>query len=77
MWSDPEIQLLINERRARNEEFYEMAGRSKVAFWMSVASVVNIRFSGNYTGEQCKEKFQNLVREHKVRKNYKMLPIRN
>ena len=77
MWSDPEIQLLINERRTRNEEFYEMAGRSKVAFWTSVASVVNIRFSGNYTGEQCKEKFQNLVWEHKVRKNYKMLPIRN
>jgi hypothetical protein len=68
MWSEPEINLLIRERRERNEEFHGMTGRSKVAFWTRIAGVVNIRFNKTYTGEQCREKFQNLVRDHKVRK---------
>jgi hypothetical protein len=66
MWSDPEIKLLIDERRNKNNEYHEMAGRSHVAFWMGVAGVINMRFNKSYTGEQCREKFQNLVREHKV-----------
>ena len=26
MWSDPEIKLLIEERRNKNENYWEMAG---------------------------------------------------
>jgi len=32
MWNDPEIKLLIDERRKRNVEYWGMAGCSKVAF---------------------------------------------
>jgi len=35
---------------------------------MSVAGIINSHFRESYTAQQCKEKFQNLVREHKVRK---------
>lgn len=68
MWSDPEVRLLINQRRDRNVEFWSMAGNSKVPFWMSVAGKINSEFRSSYTAEQCKEKFQNLVRDNKVRK---------
>ena len=96
MWSDPEIKLLIEERRNKNENYWEMAGMvifiwigyvyliiiyfflkknwslykgsSKLAFWMEVAGKINCSFTKSYTPVQCKEKFQNLVREHTVRK---------
>jgi hypothetical protein len=68
MWNDPEIRLLIDERRNRNVEYWEMAGCSKVTFWMSVAGIINSKFRKSYTAQQYKEKFQNLVREHQVRK---------
>jgi|tagenome__1003787_1003787.scaffolds.fasta_scaffold18500451_2 hypothetical protein len=68
MWNDPEIELLIEERRNRNIEYWRIAGCSKTGFWMSVAGLINSRFRKSYTAEQCKEKFQNLVREHMVRK---------
>jgi hypothetical protein len=68
MWNDPEIKLLIDERRKRNVEYWGMVGCSKVAFWTNVAGIINSNFRKSYTSEQCKEKFQNLVRENKVRK---------
>ncbi|GES90937.1 hypothetical protein GLOIN_2v1874283 [Rhizophagus clarus] len=70
MWNDPEIRLLIQERRNRNEEYWNIAGCSKVSFWMSVASKINSNFRSTYTAEQCKEKFQNLVRENKLMRAY-------
>jgi hypothetical protein len=69
MWNDPEIRLLVDERRNRNVEYWEIAGcNSKVAFWTSVVGIINSKFRKIYTAQQCKEKFQNLVREYKVRK---------
>ncbi|GES92522.1 hypothetical protein GLOIN_2v1874283 [Rhizophagus clarus] len=41
MWNDSEIRLLIQERRNRNEEYWNIAGCSKVSFWMSVATKIN------------------------------------
>ena len=37
-WSKEEIRLLINQRRHRNLEYYRTPGRSRTAFWNSVAS---------------------------------------
>jgi hypothetical protein len=76
MWSDPEVRLLIDERRQRNVEYWEIAGCSKVPFWMSVAAKINSNFRSTYTAEQCKEKFQNLIREHKVGKLQLLLDSR-
>ncbi|GES88544.1 hypothetical protein GLOIN_2v1874283 [Rhizophagus clarus] len=66
MWNDPKIRLLIQERRNRNKEYWNIAGCSKVSFWMSVAVKINSNFRSTYTAEQCKEKFQNLVKENKT-----------
>ncbi|GBC01415.1 hypothetical protein RclHR1_41870001, partial [Rhizophagus clarus] len=65
--NDPEIRLLIQERRNRNEEYWNIAGCSKVSFWMSVAAKINSNFRSTYTAEQCKEKFQNLLMRAYVR----------
>ncbi|CAG8699608.1 4189_t:CDS:2 [Gigaspora margarita] len=35
-----------------------------VNFWKNIANIINERFSTNYTGYQCKGKFQNLVRDY-------------
>ncbi|GES98990.1 hypothetical protein GLOIN_2v1874283 [Rhizophagus clarus] len=37
---------------------------------MSVAAKINSNFRSTYTAEQCKEKFQNLVRENKLMRAY-------
>jgi hypothetical protein len=68
MWNDYHTDFLINERRNRNEEFYTINGCSKVTFWDSIATKINLEFQTLYTGRQCREKFQNLVRDHMVRK---------
>jgi hypothetical protein len=68
MWNDLEVRILIEERRSRNAEYWAMPGCSKVPFWASVAAKINSQFRSTFTAEQCKEKFQNLVRENKVRK---------
>ncbi|GBC07406.1 hypothetical protein RclHR1_07440011 [Rhizophagus clarus] len=70
MWNDPKIRLLIQERRNRNKEYWNIAGCSKVSFWMSVAVKINSNFRSTYTAEQCKEKFQNLVKENKLMRAY-------
>ena len=66
-WNDLETILLIRERKTRNEEYWALSGNDKTSFWTSVASKINMEFQSNYTFKQCKEKFQNLVREYKVR----------
>lgn len=72
VWNEYEIKILIEERRNRNEEYWNIAGNSRTAFWESVASKINLQFQSGYTGHQCKDKFQNLIRDHMVRKNDKM-----
>ena len=66
MWNEYETNLLINERKERNNEYWSTPGVDKTPFWNSVAAKINIKFQSLYTGKQCKEKFQNLVREHAV-----------
>lgn len=77
VWNDYQINLLIEERRSRNEEYWNITGNSRTSFWDSVASKINIEFQCSYTGQQCKEKFQNLVREHMVREKITDLFFKN
>jgi hypothetical protein len=67
LWSDQEIQSLIDERRSRNWDYwYGYPGRNRVRFWQSVADAVNADCGSNYTGTQCKRKFTSLVTEYRV-----------
>ena len=61
--------MLIRERKTRNEEYWSIPENDKTPFWTSIASKINMEFQSNYTFAQCKEKFQNLIHEYKVREN--------
>ena len=67
LWSDFHIRTLIDERRRRNFEYwYQIPGRSRNAFWHSVADHVNRVCNTNYTSTQCKNKFASLVHDYNV-----------
>ena len=60
-WNEQEVQLLINQRQNRNVEYHQVVGRSRATFWNSVARRINRSVGSNFTGVQCKRKFENLV----------------
>jgi len=66
-WNDYQIEILIRERRERNEEYWSLAGNSRVDFWKSIAVKINLDHQSAFTYLQCKEKFQNLIRDYKVK----------
>ncbi|CAG8455061.1 8471_t:CDS:2 [Cetraspora pellucida] len=70
MWTNDQLHLLIAERRNRNAKYHNIPGSSRVSFWNNIANIINERFSTNYTGYQCKSKFQNLVRDHTLMCQY-------
>ena len=66
-WNDFQIEILICERRERNEEYWSLSGNSRNDFWRSIASKINLQHQSEFTYSQCKEKFQNLIRDYKVK----------
>jgi hypothetical protein len=69
LWTDSQIVLLINERRRLNFEFHYQAPRSHANLWARIAGTINRVFNSNYNGNQCKNKFHNLVSDYNVSKN--------
>jgi hypothetical protein len=67
-WTKNQIRLLINQRKHRNIEYYRIIGRSRRDFWNSVARRINRSEGTNFSGKQCKRKFQNLVSTYYVSK---------
>jgi hypothetical protein len=67
-WNERTIRLLINQRKYRNQEYYRIIGRSRVNYWNSVARRINRDVGSNFTGVQCKRKFNNLVSKYYVSK---------
>ncbi|RHZ50847.1 hypothetical protein Glove_490g16 [Diversispora epigaea] len=70
MWTDDQLRLLIDERRNRNAEYYDISGSSRVNFWNTIANIINERFGGTYTGQQYNNRFKNLVRDHTLIEQY-------
>src|SRR6185437_11996149 len=66
MWVNYHIEVLIRERRENNAQYHDLVGTKKRNFWKGVASKINLEFGTNYSGRQCSEKFQNLVRCYRV-----------
>ncbi|CAG8626563.1 13932_t:CDS:2, partial [Ambispora leptoticha] len=64
MWTNEHLRLLIDERKTRNVEYYDIMGISREDFWNSVANKINRQFNTTYTGYQCKGKFQSLVKDY-------------
>jgi len=67
-WSDDEMQLLINLRRERNEDYWRRFGRSSLPFWNEIAATIQERFTTAFNGLQAREKFKGMVRDCKVSK---------
>ena len=67
-WSEEEMQLLINLRKERNEDYWRRFGRSKVPFWNEIAAKIQEDLGTAFTGVQVREKFKGMVKECKVSK---------
>lgn len=67
-WNTQTIRLLINQRKYRNREYYQIIGRSRTNYWESIARRINRDAGSNFTGVQCKRKFNNLVSRYYVSK---------
>ncbi|RGB23916.1 hypothetical protein C1646_773808 [Rhizophagus diaphanus] len=60
-WNERTIWLLINQRKHRNREYYRIIGRSRRRYWDSIARRINRVANSDFTGIQCKRKFNSLV----------------
>ena len=67
-WNEHTIRLLINQRKHRNREYYQIIGRSRTSYWESIARRINREAGSNFTGRQCNRKFNNLVSHYYVSK---------
>ncbi|GBC08806.1 hypothetical protein RclHR1_00840007 [Rhizophagus clarus] len=59
-WNERTIRLLIDQRKHRNREYYQIIGRSRRRYWDSVARRINRVANSDFTGIQCKRKFNSL-----------------
>ena len=68
-WENTHIQALIDERRRRNYDYYyNYPGRNRRQFWQDLANSINDTCHTNYTGEQCRSKFNSLITDYNVSK---------
>ena len=70
MWTDAQLELLIKERKENNVEYHDLICNGKMQFWKAVSTKINLEFGMSYSGKQCREKFQSLVRAYNVSKLY-------
>ena len=65
-WSDKEMQLLIDLRRERNDDYWRRFGRSKLPFWNEIMVQIKEDFGTAFTGVQARDKFKGIIRDCKV-----------
>ncbi|GBB89023.1 hypothetical protein RclHR1_15670003 [Rhizophagus clarus] len=49
-WNEQTIWLLIDQRKHRNREYYQIIGRSKRRYWDSVTRRINRVANSDFTG---------------------------
>jgi hypothetical protein len=69
IWSNRTLQALIDVRRASNEVKHSIYGNRKVEYWQLVAAQLNSEYGVNFTYQQCRSRFNALVREFYVSLN--------
>jgi Iap family predicted aminopeptidase len=67
-WNEQTIRFLINQRKHRNREYYQIIGRSRKDYWASIARRINREANTQFTGCQCRRKFHKLVSHYYVSK---------
>ena len=66
LWTDVECEYLLNNRMARNEEFWGLSPGRRIQFWRSVARRINECFGTRFTPEQVRNKWKNLRQDYIV-----------
>jgi hypothetical protein len=67
-WSEEEMQLLIDLRREKNEDYWRRFGRSKLLFWNEIAAQIEVNLETAFTGVQVRDKFKGMIKNCKVSK---------
>lgn len=67
-WSEEEMQLLIDLRRDRNNDYWRRFGRSKLPFWNEIAAQIEEDLGTTFTGVQARDKFKGMIKDCKVSK---------
>ena len=68
IWSNPKTDLLVSEKRKRNNKYHTRFRANKTEFWQSVGQRIHRRYNSTYTAYQCEQKWRNLVRNYDVSK---------
>ena len=66
LWTDVECEYLLNQRMARNEEYWNSSRGERTRFWRTIARKINNIFGTQFTGEQVSMKWKNLRQDHIV-----------
>ena len=76
MWTDDQVQMLIDIRKEKNESYHQLCANMKSSFWKETVSKINLCFETGFTGRQASNKFQDIVRDCKVN-NYSIIQLFN
>ena len=57
-WFEEEMQLLINLRREKNEDYWRRFSRSKLPFWNEIATQIKEDLETAFTDMQARDKFK-------------------
>jgi hypothetical protein len=66
LWTDEQCEYLLNQRMYRNEEYWSLSSKNRMAFWASIAEKINDCFGTEFSSLQIKNKWKNLLRDHLV-----------
>ena len=67
-WSEEEMQLLINLRRERNNDYWRRFRRLKIPFWNEIAVQIETDLGMTFTGLQVRKKFKGMIKDYNVSK---------
>jgi hypothetical protein len=67
-WSEEEMQLLIDLRREKNEDYWRRFSRSKLPFWNEIVAQIEVNLETVFTGVQARDKFKGMIKDCKVSK---------
>ena len=67
-WSEKEMQLLIDLRREKNEDYWRRFGRLKLPFWNEIAAQIEENLETAFTDIQVRDKFKGMIKNCKVSK---------
>ncbi|RIA88299.1 hypothetical protein C1645_826559 [Glomus cerebriforme] len=72
LWTDEKCLYLLNQRMARNDEYWKLDYRNKMEYWRSITVKINNCFETRFMALQTKQKWKNLLREYLIGRPFGM-----